>query len=439
MPVLLDTAVVRKAGVVGAGGAGFPAHVKLAGSAEVLLANGAECEPLLRVDQGLMIHRAAEVARGLEIAAGMLGARQVVVGVKKKHAVAIAALEAQGVDVFPLPDFYPVGDEHVLVYEMTGRVVPQGGLPLEADTVVQNIETLVNIARAADGRPVVDTYLTVAGEVRRGRELCLPVGTLVRDAIELAGGATVEEYAVVDGGPMMGALVDADDPVTKTTKALLVLPADHHLVQLKLSARAPSRRALKITQSACCQCHICTDLCPRFLLGHAIAPDRSVGNLHLAKGDQRMLESSALCTQCNLCGYFACPLRLQPNEIHAHVKLMMRELELPPYAAESRATQPETYRDLRRVPSRRLLQRLWLERYERPLEWDDAPYRPERVRIRLQQHIGAPATSLVKVGDRVARGDRIGDVDENKLGVPVHASIDGTVVSVDRMEVTIAA
>ena len=439
MPVFLDTAVLREAGVVGAGGAGFPTYAKLRAKAAVVLGNGAECEPLLRVDQGLMRHRAAEVARGLQIVGDMVEAERMVVGVKKKHAEAVAALEAAGVEVAGLPDFYPVGDEHVLVCEVTGRVVPQGGLPLDVGVVVQNVETLVNIARAADGRPVVDTYVSLLGEVRRGREMCLPVGTKVRDAIELAGGATVDSYAVVDGGPMMGTLVHPDAPITKTTKALIVLPADHHLVQLKLAAEAIGGRALKITQSACCQCHICTDLCPRNLLGHAITPDRSVGNLHLARGDRRVLESSALCTQCNLCGYFACPLRLHPNEIHAVVKRMVRDLGLPAYKVEPRVTVPAAYRHLRRVPSRRLIQRLWLERYERPLVWDDQDYVPERVEIRLRQHIGSPARPRVRLGDRVLRGDRIADVEGDALGVPVHASIDGRVTAVDDVKVAIAA
>lgn len=439
VPVLLDTTVIRHAGVVGAGGAGFPTYAKLQGRAEVVVANGAECEPLLRVDQGLMIHRATDVVHGLEVAASLVGADEMLVGVKKKHRAAIAAMEAAGASVFPLPDFYPVGDEHVLVYESTRRVVPQGGLPLDVGVVTQNIETLANIAAAADGQPVVDTYVSVLGEVHNGRELRLPVGMLVRDVIDLCGGARVEPYTVIDGGPMMGALVEADDPITKTTKALLVLSQEHPLVRMKLSATAPSPRAMKITQSACCACRICTDLCPRYLLGHAIAPDRAVGNLHMAKGDEALLESAALCTQCNLCGYFACPLRLQPNEVHANVKRMIKELSLPAHRPSGDRTEPVVFRDWRRVPSHRLIQRLWLDRYERDLRWDDSGHDPGEVRLRMHQHIGAPASPIVKVGARVGRGDVVGVVGPDELGVPVHASIDGTVAAVDETAVVITA
>jgi Na+-translocating ferredoxin:NAD+ oxidoreductase RnfC subunit len=439
MPVMQQS-MLRDAGVVGAGGAGFPTYAKTAGTAEIVLGNGAECEPLLRVDQGLMEHCAGEVARGLRLAADLVQAPRRLIGLKAKHKRAGAALEAAGVEIVGLPDFYPIGDEHLLVYEMTGRLVPQAGLPLDVGVVTQNIETLVNVARAAEGRPVIDTYVTVVGEVAQGREICAPVGMRIRDVIAACGGATVEPFAVIEGGPMMGFLVDdIDRPVTKTTKGLIVVGDDHPLPLLKRSAATPNPRALKITQSACCQCHICTDLCPRFLLGHTILPDRSVGNLHMAKGDAQVLESAALCTQCNLCGYFACPLRLFPSEVHANVKRMMARLELPPHKAEKRVTVPPPYRDFRRVPSRRLLQRLWLERYERPLIWDENSYEPADVAIRLLQHIGAPARPEVRVGDRVLRGDRIADVPADQLGVPVHASIDGRVVAVDEVEITIAA
>ena len=439
MPVMQQS-MLRDAGVVGAGGAGFPTYVKMAGTAEIVLGNGAECEPLLRVDQGLMEHCAGEVARGLQLAADLVQAPRRLIGLKAKYKRAAAALEATGAETLGLPDFYPIGDEHLLVYEMTGRLVPQAGLPLDVGVVTQNIETLVNIARAAEGRPVIDTYVTVVGEVAQGREVCVPVGMRIRDVIAACGGATVEPFAVVEGGPMMGFLVDdLDLPVTKTTKGLIVVGGDHPLPLLKRSAAAPSPRALKITQSACCQCHICTDLCPRFLLGHAILPDRSVGNLHMAKGDAQVLESSALCTQCNLCGYFACPLRLLPSEVHANVKRMMEQLELPAHKAEKRATVPPPYRDFRRVPSRRLLQRLWLEQYDRPLVWDEDRYEPADVAVRLLQHVGTPACPEVRVGDRVERGDRIAGVPADQLGVPVHASIDGRVVAVDEVEITIAA
>lgn len=438
MPVLAQTAL-RDAGVVGAGGAGFPTYAKLACSADVVLANGAECEPLLRVDQGLMLNHAEEVARGLQIAAELVGAGEMVAGLKGKYQEAAASLEAAGVQVERVPDFYPVGDEHVLLHEVTRRVAPQGGLPLQAGVVVQNMETLVNVARAAEGRPVTDTYVTVVGEVAQGGELLLPLGLPIREAVALAGGPIVEPYAVIEGGPMMGVLTDPARPVTKTTKALIVLPVDHRLVALKLAAQAPNPRSLRITQSACCQCSICTDLCPRSLLGHAVTPHRAVGNLHLAKGDARLLESAALCTQCNLCGYFACPLRLQPNEVHAHVKRVLRELAVPGPRPEQRVTEPRSYREYRRVPQRRLLQRLGLEKYDRALRWDPTPPAVAEVTLPLSQHIGAAAAPAVRPGDRVLRGDRIGDPPPEGLGVPVHASIDGRVVSVTEREIVIAA
>ena len=140
---------VRDAGVVGAGGAGFPTHVKLNSKADFILMNGAECEPLLRVDQQLMAMYPDEIIKGFKAAGEYVGAAKAIIGVKGKHAELIELLrnriQALGVDSFVsvgvLPDIYPAGDEHVLVYELTGRIVPEMGIPINAGCVVVNSET----------------------------------------------------------------------------------------------------------------------------------------------------------------------------------------------------------------------------------------------------------------------------------------------------------
>ena len=155
-----------QAGVVGAGGAGFPTHVKLNCKADIVLANGAECEPLLRVDQQMMLLRAADVVRGLKLAMKACGAKEGVICIKAKHKEAIQALEkacSAGVSVFQLKDYYPAGDEQQMVYDATGRIVPVGGIPIDAGVVVQNVSTLLNILAASKGVPVTHKYLTVTG------------------------------------------------------------------------------------------------------------------------------------------------------------------------------------------------------------------------------------------------------------------------------------
>src|SRR5208283_5886154 len=154
-----------------------------------------------------------------------------VVAVKEKYTGILSALAGQvgpGVRVFPLTDTYPAGDEFILVHDVTGRVIPPGGLPRDAGAVVVNVETLVNIGL---DRPVTHKYLTVAGAVRTPVTLRVPVGTPFSEAIAAAGGATVADYGVLVGGVMMAKAAQSfDEPVTKTTGGLVVLPSSHPLL-----------------------------------------------------------------------------------------------------------------------------------------------------------------------------------------------------------------
>ncbi len=234
---------IREAGVVGAGGAGLPTHVKADATVDTVLVNGASCEPLLMSDPHLMESDVDTVIRGLEAVMDCTGAKKGIICLKGKHAgamqsvrAAVARASSGRLEAFELMDFYPAGDEHVLVHEALGRTVPERGIPLQVGAVVSNVETLYNVARALDGTPVTHRYLTVAGEVRRPMVVKVPVGTPVDDVLSFAGGPLISEYRVVDGGPMMGkVLPDASRAVvTKTTSGLLVLPPDHNVVVRKV-------------------------------------------------------------------------------------------------------------------------------------------------------------------------------------------------------------
>ena len=265
---------VRLAGVVGAGGGGFPTHVKLAGKADTVIANGAECEPLLHKDAAVMEHQAVAMLRGIQLAMQAVGAGTGIVGIKAKNKHAVAAVEAAckgtAVRVQLLGDYYPAGDEYDLVHEATGRLIPPGGIPLNVGVVVCNVETFVNIAAAADGRPVTHKTLTIAGAVREPKTLTVPLGTSLRDCLAAAGGATVPDPVLAIGGMMMGETTDdLDRPVTKTTGGAIVLARDHHVIERKLKPPAVQNA---IGKSACDQCRYCTELCPRYLLGYAVEP-----------------------------------------------------------------------------------------------------------------------------------------------------------------------
>lgn len=423
---------VRQAGVVGAGGAGFPTHLKLANRAEVVIANGAECEPLVHVDQELMIDQARELMRGLEATVQAAGADRAVIGIKQRYTKAIAAVSAAlppggAYKVQELGNFYPAGDEFVLVYDVLGRVIPERGLPLQVGAMVQNIETLINIAHALDGVPVTQKYITVQGEVPHPLTVRVPVGITMREVIDLAGGSQVADPVVMVGGAMTGSVAESlDDPVTKTTKMLLVLPRDHYVSNLRLQAKS---QFVRQATSACDQCFMCTDFCPRHALGHAIEPHKLI--LMLGAGlpvTDPQLAGAFLCCECRTCNY-ACPVHLKPGNIAISVKRELQKAGLK--NPHHRETDPDPFRDLRRVPILRLIARLQLSRYDLPApltELAGANFR--RVRLPLKQHVGAPARPTVKAGDRVQVGDVVADVAEGVMGARVHASIAGVVVEV---------
>ncbi len=428
----------RKAGVVGAGGGGFPTHVKVSSSVEIAVANGAECEPLLKVDQHIMAAKAGAVVEGLSLVMQATGARKGIVALKAEYKKAVEAIRAAAsrypnVSVHLIGSYYPAGDEFVLVYETTGRLVPEGGLPLHVGVVVQNVCTLVNIAEAMQGQAVTHRYVTVTGEVYSPKTLRLPVGTSLAQAIRLAGGIKVaqgrtgSDYAVVLGGPMMGRLAsDLDAPVTKTLGGIIVLPKDNAVVRrMSESLRTSLRRG----KSTCDQCRDCTDLCPRSLLGHRLFPHEIMRSLNYASSEPTdNITSAVLCCECRLCEAYACPLELSPM---AYYKAVKRNLEASGWVNTRHRRSDLKVHDMfdgRRVPTHRLMDKLGLTRYrDLPVPLDESPVRPGRVTIPLKQHTGVAAQPTVKQGDKVRPGDLIGQVPEGKLGADVHASIRGTV------------
>jgi Na+-translocating ferredoxin:NAD+ oxidoreductase RnfC subunit len=419
---------VQEAGVIGAGGAGFPTHIKLNSQAEVVIANGAECEPLVHVDQELMIEHAPEIVRGVQIAMQATGARRGVVGIKQRYSKAIAAvsgaLPADGsIVVQELGNFYPAGDEQVLAYDVTGKVVPEGGIPLNVGALVQNIETLLNVTQAMQGTPVTQKYITVQGAVGRPVTVQVPVGISLREVIDLAGGLRISDPVILNGGAMTGSVAGGlEDPVTKTTKMLLVVPRDHYVSNLRLQSKG---HVQKHAISACDQCFMCTDFCPRHALGHAIEPHKLI--LMLGAGlpvTDPQLAGAFLCCECRTCNY-ACPVHLKPGNFAIEVKhdLMRAGLKNPYH----RETSPDPFRDLRRVPIMRLIARLDLAKYDVPAPLTETHARFLQVRLLLKQGIGAPAKSVVQVGDRVREGDLVAEIAPGTTGSRVHASIAGAV------------
>ena len=428
---------VRAAGVVGAGGAGFPTHVKLQAQVEIFLINAAECEPMLKVDQQLMPQQAQRLVRGVLYGITATGATQGIIALKEKYHAAIDALTPllpPQIRLHILPDVYPAGDEVITIWLATGRRVPPTALPTSVGVVVNNVQTVLNIARAVEQQyPVTRRTLTVNGAVHHPLTVTVPLGMSLREVLALAGGATVEDPGFINGGPMMGGLITSlDSPVTKTTGGLLVLPKTHTLIARRMQ---DDRTVLTIARTVCEHCRLCTDLCPRHIIGHELSPHllvRAVNYQNVATPST--LLSALTCSECNVCESVACPVGISPMRVN---RLLKAELRASGARYEGPLREADEMARYRLIPVKRLITKLGLRDWYQDAPMEEVNLEPSRVVLPLRQHIGAPAVPCVEQGDRVTRGQCIADVPPGALGVPLHASIDGVIASVTEQAITV--
>ncbi len=424
---------LKESGVVGAGGAGFPSYAKLSEKADTIILNCAECEPLLRLHRQVLEINTYEILSALEFVADKVGAENIIIGIKASYTDALAALKAQigdfpRIKISEMKSFYPTGDEVILIYETTGRVVPPGNIPLSVGVTVFNVETMLNIYNSyKNNKPVTSKYVTVTGEVANPITLKVPLGITVKELVSLAGGATVKDVAYINGGPMMGNLCSPYDVVTKTTNAIVVLPKTHHVINKKTANISID---LKRAMGACCQCRMCTDLCPRNLLGHPINPSEFMRSA--TSGNTKnveMLIDTMFCSQCGICEMYACGQGLSPRTLIGEYKAGLRKegVKVPQGVMADPVSKARNYR---RVPTYRLVTRLGLGKYDRPAPYEDVEYAPQKVKIMLSQHIGAPAKVVVKEGDYVNPGDVLAKVSAESLGADIHSSIKGKITDI---------
>jgi Na+-translocating ferredoxin:NAD+ oxidoreductase RnfC subunit len=431
---------LREYGVVGAGGAGFPTYVKAQSQVEFMIANGAECEPLIHKDAELMKHFPAEILSGMTQMMEAVGAKSGKFGIKTKNHEALESLKGslknERIEFVMLGDFYPSGDEYELVYTATGRLIPPAGIPLQVGCVVNNVETLYNVNLAIEGQPVTRKFLSVCGAVKESKSFWAPVGTPFRELLAAAGGATVSDYGVFISGLMMGTLTyDLDDVVTKTTGALIILPIDHYLMTRKTRSQAEMNH---IGKSACDQCSYCTEFCPRYLLGYEVMPHKVMRSLGFTMtGGDIWNQWSELCCSCGLCTLYACPEDLYPKEACDDGKKSQRAAGLK--FIQQRPVEVHPMKEYRRVPLSQLRKRLQVEEYEGETPFQELELRPAAVRIKMKQHAGQPADPVVEAGKKVKKGQVVGRVAEGKLGANVHASMDGKVRAVTPEFVEIVA
>jgi Na+-translocating ferredoxin:NAD+ oxidoreductase RnfC subunit len=431
----MTTQDIFEAGVVGAGGAGFPTHVKLSGKADTLLINAAECEPLLHKDKEVLREYLDAVIEGMARGMSLVGAGRAVVGIKDKYHDVIALLRAKlpvGMEVAELRDAYPAGDEFILVYDVLQRAIPPGGIPLNVGAVVMNVETAVNVSRAAS-QPVTEKFLTVAGAVAEPVTLRVPLGVTLAQCVAAAGGPTVPDANYVVGGVMMGYLEENQNAlVDKTTGGIIVLPDDHVVVRRR---RQDWNQIARIGRAACDQCSFCTELCPRWLLGHPIEPHRAMRSLGFNQVGEANVIGTQFCCECNLCSLYSCPEDLDPKNVCTQNKRRLAaakfRYENPPFNPK----RPEIHSANRKAPMARLMTKLGLKQFRNVGPLRDELLPAYKVGVKLKQHIGAPCESAVEVGGRVAKGQTIGRPPvvggKNAMGAPVHASIDGVVTAIE--------
>jgi Na+-translocating ferredoxin:NAD+ oxidoreductase RnfC subunit len=380
------------------------------------------------------------------ILAGMMsmmdavGAKTGKFGLKTKNAESLEALKrslkTDKIEFVMLGDFYPSGDEYELVYTATGRLIPAAGIPLQVGCVVNNVETLYNVYLAEQGTPVTEKFLSVCGAVKQPKSFWAPVGTPFRDLIALAGGPTVPDFGIFLNGIMMGTLTfDLDDVVTKTTGGLIVLPRDHYLMSRKTRSQQEMNH---IGKSACDQCSYCTEFCPRYLLGYDVQPHKVMRSLGFTTtGADIWNQWSELCCSCGLCTLYACPEDLYPKEACDQGKKDQRAAGIK--FVQTRPVEVHPMKEYRRVPLLQLRRRLQVEEYERETPFEKVEYRPTVARIKMRQHAGQPAAPVVQEGKKVKKGQVVGRVDAEKLGVNIHASMDGKVRTVTPDYVEIVA
>lgn len=424
--------IVYDAGIVGAGGAGFPTHRKFSDKVEQIVVNAAECEPLMMVDHHLLECHLAEIVEALNVLCDAMNAKEVLIGIKGKNMhlldkKVVASLEGTRVKIKEIPDVYPAGDEVMLTYETTGKIIPEGAIPVMVGVMVINVETVFNVYKAlAKSVPVTEKYITIGGDVPKDITVVAPVGMKIKELLTSVGYGDLADKEVVNGGPMMGKLVNIEtDVVTKTTKGLLIFPKTHSIIQ---RMKQPVNVSMKRASAACCNCTMCTDMCPRYLLGYNLEVHKTVRAA--SHGEVENTESflqNALCCGCGVCSVIACQQGLFPSKLSMEVKGALGRNGL----RRQNNAAPEKVRDVRAsrlVSSNKLIDRLGIRKYVKAsVEKIDTVFEPDTVYIELKQHVGKPATATVKPGDKVKCGDIVALTAYEDLGTVMHASINGTV------------
>ena len=311
-------AAIRASGLVGLGGAGFPTHVKLMpknlDEVTTLLVNGAECEPYITADNRAMLEDTDDIVEGIKLVKKYMNLSTVIIGIEDNKPQAIAKLQAAvadigGASVKALKAQYPQGGEKVLIYECTGKIVPEGKLPSDVGCVVMNVSSIAFVAKyMRTGMPLITKRLTVDGDaIAEPKNVEVAIGTSFSDVIDFCGGFKTEPKKIIMGGPMMGfAVPTINYPVLKNNNAILAFSA------------AKAAEAEK-PETPCIRCARCVNACPFSLMPAAIEKAYKAGNVDALKA----LKVN-LCMECGCCAY-VCPAKRNLVSVNRLAKKMIVE------------------------------------------------------------------------------------------------------------------
>ena len=317
------SAAARNSGLIGLGGAGFPTSVKLdpkkIGSIDTLVLNGAECEPYITSDTRTMLDDADNMRYGIELMLRHSEIKKVAIGIENNKPECIKHLkkvfsDMPEVKIVPLPSRYPQGAEKVLVHNTVRRVIPEGKLPADVGVIVMNVTTIAALAKyIKTGMPLVEKCITVdGGAIAEPKNIIVPVGMSVADAIEAAGGYKCEVGKILFGGPMMGvAIYDDTNPIMKNCNAIVALSRE---------------QAEPKDEYPCIHCGRCVEYCPMNLNPTLFARALNVDDA--AERAERLEGASInLCIECGCCSY-VCPSARPLVENHRLAKAELREYKL---------------------------------------------------------------------------------------------------------------
>ena len=432
--------LLQNAGVVGAGGAGFPTYAKLSEAADLLCINAAECEPLIYTDLTIFREEMAKVAHGAELIMAATNIKHTYIAIKGYRAEAIGYSDGEAVGknvtIKYLPSIYPIGDEIGLIYEATGRLVRPGNLPITAGVIVMNAETVYNACEAIEsGKPVTEKWITIGGDVPEKIAFKAPVGMKVSEIFKKLGIKVDENHSVIDGGPSMGSIINPDRAVVrKTTKSLLILPNHTRAIESKqISMDDMLRRAA----SACCGCTRCTEMCPRHQLGYPIEPHKMIrAALNTVVEDHpELIATASLCCSCGVCAEVCCQ-NISPKDVILNLKKILGKNKIRFVADKDYPVNPD--RPYRLIKSSKWSDMLGVLKFDKIPTYLPKALTASRVEIAMSQHIGAPSVPCVSVGDTVNVGDMIANAGAG-LSVPQYASISGKIVSCDPTKIVIEA